>query len=136
MERSRYVPMFCSKLTELLSKLEDRFPEEEDFGLLHTALLWAVQAGQQERVVKEYRTYVYQYRDAIDKQDEDALLKNDYNNVISELKADAQEGKLKVEHFRKMFLSERVTEKDKTVAWTYLKLLNKLMDGILQNNEI
>ncbi len=128
--------MFCKKLTELLSKLEDRFPEEEDFGLLHTALLWAMQGGQQERVVQEYYTYVFKYRDAIDNKDEDAVLNNDYNSVITELKADAQQGKLKVEHFRKMFQSERVTEKDKGVAWTYLKLLNKLMDGIIENNEV
>ena len=128
--------MFCKKLTELLSKLEDRFPEEEDFGLLHTALLWGVQSGQQERVVREYYNYVFQYRNAIDKQDENALLNNDYKSVITELKADAQQGKLKVEHFRKLFQSDRVTEKDKDVAWTYLKLLNKLMDGIIHNKEI
>lgn len=136
MERSVYVPKFCQYLKELLSKLEDRFPEEQDFGLLHTALILALGAGQQEVVVKEYHMYVFKYREAIDKEDEDFLLKNDYNSVITDLKADAQEGKLKVEHFRKMFLSERVTNKDKQIAWKYLKILNKLMDGIIQKGEV
>lgn len=136
MQQSRYVPMFCTKLTELLSKLEDRFPEEQDFGFLHTAIMWAVQGGQQETVVKEYHNYVYKYKDAINKKDENFFLENDYKSVIEGLESDAKEGKLKVDHFRKMFTSKRVTDNDKKNAWTYLSLLNKLIDGIIKNKEV
>lgn len=136
MERSRFVPKFCEKLTELLSKLEDRFPEEKDFGFLYTALLLALKAGKQERVVREYHKFVFQYRDAIDRRDIDFLMKNDYDSVIGTLTQDSQYGRLKVDHFRKLFRSKNVTEQDKEVTWTYLKLLNKLMDGIIAAREI
>lgn len=133
MAGSRYVPIFNKQLEKFLDQLEDRFPSESDIGLLKSAVS-ITKRTHPEEIVSSYWKYVYAYKSAIDKEDEDFFLDAQFVPKIEE--ADTDEVHFKVQYFKKLFKSKDMDLKTKENIWLHLKLLNKLIDKINSVGEV
>jgi hypothetical protein len=130
---SRYVPIFNKQIEKFLDQLEDRFPREKDIGLLKSGISVAKKTHP-EHVVNNYYKHVYIYKESIEKEDENFFLDVKFVPKLDDI--DKNEVQFKVQHFKKLFKSDDMDVKTKENIWVHLKLLNRLIDRIIETREI
>ena len=134
MSQYRYTKLFNKKLNEFLDNLEDRFPKEKDITVLKSAVEIA-SATRPEYVVQVYKNFVDPYRKQIENEDEEYFMTEDLGHIINNTD-NASEAIKKIDYIKKLLASKQVSKEDKDCIWVSLKLLNKLLDKIIETKEI
>lgn len=128
MTDNKFLIKFCKNLQNVVEQLCKIFPKENDFAVLDTAIAGLIEFNKYDYLAKEYHTYVYKYRDIIDAEDEEALLKLDIIDDIKD-RVNEKEGSLKIAHFKKLIQSG-VSAQTKKNFFGHLKLLNRIIEHI------
>lgn len=135
MNQSKFVPMFMTQLTTFIKKLSERFPEESDISNLHT-IVDILKSTQTVFIIKNYYKYVYVYKEKINTKDENFMMNDNYEHLVNdELAVDKNELSFKIDYFKHLF-QKKIDNETKENIWSYLILLNKLIDKINETKEI
>lgn len=128
-----YMKSFIKQLDDLVTKLCHQFPTEQDIKYLST-LISGLKLINPYELVSQYYIKIYKYREFIEKKDEKYFIDNSFEDDIDE-DADKKVAQMKIDYFRNLIISGSVSKETKNVVWTYLNLLNKLIDRMIDNGE-
>lgn len=136
MNQSKFVPIFMTQLTTFIKKLNDRFPEESDISNLYT-IVDILKTTQTVFIIKNYHKYVYVYKDKINAKDENFMINDNYQHLVddNEIAVDKNELSFKIDYFKHLF-QKKIDNETKENIWSYLILLNRLIDKINETKEI
>lgn len=135
MSHSKFVPVFMTQLTTFIKKLSERFPEEVDISNLHT-IVDMLKSTQTVFIIRNYHKYVYVYKEKINAKDENFMMNDNYEHLVNdELNVDKGELSFKIDYFKHLF-QKKIDNETKENIWSYLILLNKLIDKINETKEI
>ena len=114
--------------------MEDRFPKENDISILKTTIDVGIKTNP-TNVVKMYNKFISPYYEQIENEDENYFMNEKLVHLINN-STDMGETMNKIEYVKTLLADNKIAHKDKKCIWTYLKLLNRLLEKIKDNKEI
>jgi hypothetical protein len=115
---------FRNQLINLLDELIEQFPEESDLVIIRIFLKDQIPVYD---VLGRYIRDLLPLKDQILKKDSDFFL----NNCI--LYTHAQVSENRVNHFKELWLSNKLDENDREMIWKWMNLLTKIADQYYKN---
>ncbi len=132
MADKKYTKAFINQLEDFIAKLELQFPNEKDLKLLSVGISTLKMTNPSE-IIRKYDSTIYKYKEPINERNEEYFLTNDFSNDEDSQNPSAG---LRIQHIKNIITDGNVSKETKTVIWTYLNLLNKLHEKILDTREL
>lgn len=115
MNKPELVKLFKERLLTFLDMLIEQFPKERDFPLLKLGINTRMVSVKD--TLKEFTTVIIPHKDMVINKDEDFFL-----TKCSSLLSGTNVTNDEMDHFKKIWTSEGLTEDDKENLWKWFKL--------------
>ncbi len=115
MNKADLVKLFRERLISFLNILIDQFPQERDFPMLKFGINSRMISAKD--TLKEFTTVILPHKDMVLNKDEEFFLTK-CSTLLKGTEVTAEE----MDHFKKIWTSETLTEDDKENLWRWFKL--------------
>ena len=120
---------FTNQLENFSKDICNIYPEDTDLKLGHN-LIVLFKKNNPRKLLELYDTYVSDFKDKINNEDESFFLKHDFKDVAEKNKNSNLTFNLVIK--LKEYWGE-LSDTNKKTTWKYFKILNKLLDKIKKN---